>query len=45
VLSFSGEAWHEVLDKLRPFAGDSNGFNWLTNEGDVNVLISPDGAW
>jgi len=45
VLWFSDEAWREVQDKLLMFAGGSNGFNWLTNEGDVNVLISPDGAW
>jgi hypothetical protein len=45
VLSFSEEAWREVEGKLLPFAGDAAGFNWLTNEGDVEVLISPNGLW
>jgi hypothetical protein len=45
VLLFSVEAWLEVEGKLLPFTKDSKGFNWLTNEGDVNVLISPNGTW
>ena len=46
VLEFSDEAWREVEDKLLPFAEDSGGdFTWLTNEGDVNVLISESGQW
>jgi hypothetical protein len=45
VLEYSDEAWREVEDKLLPFAQGSTGFNWLTNEGDVEVLISLDGEW
>ena len=45
MLAFSDEAWREVEEKLLPFSHGSAGFNWLTNEGDVNVLISPDGQW
>ena len=45
VLAFSDEAWREVEGKLAPFADGSGGFNWLTNEGDVNVLISESGQW
>src|SRR5262249_43350285 len=46
VLDYSDEAWREVADKLLPFAENSGGFNWLTNdEGDVGVLISLDGTW
>ena len=45
VLEFSDEAWREVEDKLLPFAEGSGGFNWLTNEGDINVLISESGQW
>jgi hypothetical protein len=45
VLAFSVEAWREVEDKLVPFAEGSGGFNWLTNEGDVNVLVSESGQW
>lgn len=46
VLEFSDEAWREMEDKLLPFAENSGGdFAWLTNEGDVNVLISESGQW
>jgi hypothetical protein len=45
VLEYSGEAWREVEEKLAPFAESANGFNWLTMEGDVRVLISMDGDW
>ena len=45
VLSFSGEASREVEGKLLPFAEGSGGFNWLTNEGDINVLLSESGEW
>ena len=45
VLAFSDEAWREVADKLLPFVQGSTGHNWLTNEGEVNVLISWDGLW
>lgn len=41
-----GEGWLEVADKLAPFAEDPRrGFQWLTNEGEVNVLISWNGRW
>lgn len=41
-----GEGWLEVADKIAPFVADRpGGFQWLTNEGDVNVLISWDGLW
>ena len=45
VLAFSDEAWREAADKLLPFAQGSSGHNWLTNEGEVNVLITWDGLW
>jgi len=45
VLEFSAEAWREVEGKLLPFVDGSGGPNWLTNEGDVEVLISLDGTW
>ena len=45
VLEFLDEAWREVEDKLLPFAEGSGGFNWLTDEGDVNVLLSESGQW
>jgi len=46
VLEYSDEAWREVEGKLSQFLEPRpNTFNWLTMEGDVEVLISPDGKW
>jgi hypothetical protein len=46
VLEYSDEAWREVESKLSHFvAPEPNTFNWLTMEGDVDVLISIDGTW
>lgn len=45
VLIFSDEGWREVEDKLLPFADSSPEFNWLTDGGEVEVLISNDGSW
>lgn len=45
VLQYSKEAWLEVEEKLRPFCERSSGFNWLTDEGDVDLLISWGGGW
>lgn len=46
VLEYSDEAWREVEGKLSPFVDPRpNTFNWLTMEGDVDVLVSTDGKW
>jgi hypothetical protein len=46
VLEYSDEAWREVEGKLSQFVEPRpNTFNWLTMEGDVDVLISMDGKW
>ena len=45
VLALTDEAWREVVGKLEPFAKSASGFNWLTIEGEVEVLISADGRW
>jgi len=45
VMECADEGWREVVDRLSPFVDGSGGFQWLTNEGDVNVLISRDGLW
>ncbi len=45
VMEYATEGWLEVAEKLQPFVDGSGGFQWLTNEGDVNVLISRDGLW
>jgi hypothetical protein len=45
VLEYSSEGWRDVSGLLRPFLGDIDGFNWLTDRGDVELLISRDGKW
>ena len=46
VLEYSAEAWREVEGKLEYFTAPGLAtFNWLTMEGDVQVLISWDGKW
>ena len=48
VLEYNEEGWHELDGLLEPFAKPfSGGFQWLTQQGDVNVLISAnvDGTW
>lgn len=46
VLEYSDEAWREVEGKLSQFVEPQpDTFNWLTREGDVEVLISMDGRW
>ena len=45
VFIFSGDGWREVEEKLLPFAQSGPGFNWLTDGGEVEVLISNDGSW
>lgn len=45
VMEYDADGWLEVAEKLQPFVDGSDGFQWLTNEGDVNVLISRDGLW
>jgi hypothetical protein len=44
-LTYSSEAWLEVEEKLSQFVDCRGGFNWLTMEGEVDVLISMDGLW
>lgn len=46
VMEYSDEGWRAVAEKIAPFFRDGFGdFQWLTNEGDVNVLLSRDGLW
>jgi hypothetical protein len=46
VLQSSSEGWREMVDKLAMVADVGSGlFNWLTNEGEIAVLISSDGFW
>lgn len=45
VMEYTSEGWLEVAEKLEPLIGGSSGFQWLANEGELNVLISRDGHW
>lgn len=46
VLEYSDEAWREVSAKLAPFVSPVPcSFNWLSIEGDIQLLISMDGRW
>jgi hypothetical protein len=44
VLSKAG--WIEVSGLIRPFARtESSGFQWLSDRGQIRVLLSHDGRW
>ena len=45
VLALSAEGWRQVDDKLVPFVAAASGFNWLSSDGDVTLLISHGGYW
>jgi len=47
VCTYSQEGWLGLADKTAPFIdGRKSGhYNWLTNEGDIEFLLSPDGRW
>ena len=45
VMECTGEGWLEVAEKLEAMGDGTDGFQWLTIEGDVGVLISRDGRW
>jgi hypothetical protein len=40
------DGWRSVEELLEPFCeSDKAGFQWLTHEGHVALLISPNGQW
>jgi hypothetical protein len=39
------EGWERALDLLRPFAEGCEGFQYLTERGSVEWIISTDGRW
>jgi hypothetical protein len=45
VLQYSKERWRDVQGKLSQLLDQPLGFQWITDGGDVEVLVSPDGAW
>jgi hypothetical protein len=44
-INHNREGWLEVADKIQPFIAGSYGYQWLTCEGEVNILLSQDGGW
>lgn len=45
--TYSEEGWLELAGKAEPFLDGWEPYTdqWLTNEGDVQFLLSPDGRW
>ena len=41
------EAWMEMVELSNPFCTnqDGEGFQWLNHDGEVSLLLSPDGQW
>ncbi len=46
VMEYAAQGWLEIADKIVPLDNSQgDGFNWLTEDGDVAVLVSTDGSW
>lgn len=46
VVDYNAEGWGEVADKIDSLLDDSPGdFQWLSDEGDFNLLLSKSGRW
>jgi hypothetical protein len=45
VMEYTEEGWLEVAEKITPFVDGSSGYQWLTEEGDIDLLISRNGLW
>lgn len=41
------EGWQEMTEKVDPFcrSEDGDGFQWLNHDGEVSLLLSPNGQW
>jgi hypothetical protein len=41
------EGWSEVVDLMEPFCESENmkGYQWLNEDGEVSLLLSPGGLW
>lgn len=45
-IELNSEGWLEVADKIQPFiTNHTRGFQWLSDQGEFNVLLSWDGRW
>lgn len=45
VLYLTNESWQEVAEKLQPLLDDRTGFQWLSEHGEIKLLVSYDGRW
>jgi hypothetical protein len=44
--ALSKSGWIRVASLIRPFSrGKLSGFQWLSNQGGIQILLSPDGHW
>jgi hypothetical protein len=42
----TGAGWLSVSGLIRPFSGtDTGGFQWLSDDGKIRILLSHDGRW
>ena len=43
----TAEAWMEMVELTDPFCTHQDGeaFQWLNHDGEVSLLLSPDGQW
>lgn len=44
-LDLTAEAWLEIEGKLEPFIKDRTGYQWLSEQGPISLLISANGSW
>jgi hypothetical protein len=44
--TMSKSGWLTVAGLIKPFClGNSAGYQWLSEDGDISVLLSDDGQW
>ncbi len=45
VLILTNEGWQEVAEKLQPLIDHEDGYQWLSEQGDLRLLVSKNGTW
>jgi len=45
VLVLSNDSWREIAEKLQPLIEHETGYQWLSDQGDLRLLVSKDGTW
>lgn len=38
-------SWNNVIGLMEPFLQESTGFQWLSETGNISLLLSKDGQW